>query len=325
MLSQWEDWQDALFTLSSIVSPKPAVRNHSCVLALLLVSAVSGCAVQQVAPPNPLPALPTVFTDANRVVAPSNEVPAAVNFKSTTQLKLQATQHWAKIAEDAVRSITAPLRKAGKCESSFDPCKAVYVTPPTATTEFGRAFYSQVLTTLVRSELPVAKTPQSDFTLDIEVQPIAFSPNRPQYRYAGVASQLGPGVWALRDVGAVDPADAGVVPPTVDALHWFRSEFASGRTPQIEILVTLSVVRRDRYLARTTNAYYIEDGDRHLYEIKPIPVTSTPSTPATPATPATCSTCSTNLRVVGDCPLGKCVADANGVIEMNGKVKGARK
>jgi hypothetical protein len=159
--------------------------------------------------------------------------------------------------------------------------------------------------------LPVAKTPQSDFTLDIEVQPIAFSPNRPQYRYAGVASQLGPGVWALRDVGAVDPSDAGVVPPTVDALHWFRTEFASGRTPQIEILVTLSVARQDRYLARTTNAYYIEDGDRHLYEIKPVAAAATAPSP--------------NLRVVGDCPFGKCVADANGIIETKEKTKGAKK
>lgn len=284
------------------------------------LASLSGCAVKEVAPPQPLPALPTIYTDANRIVAPSSEVPVAVNFKASTQIKLQAAQHWAKIAEDAARSVAAPLRKAGKCDSSFDPCKAVFVNPPANVTEFSRAFHNQLITTLVRSEIPVAKAPQSELTLDIDVQPILFSPNRPQYRYAGVATQLGPGVWALRDVVSVDPSDANAVPPTVDALHWFRSEFASGQTPQFEILVTVSVGSKDRYLARSTNAYYVVDGDRHLYDqeicslIRPCAARGR----AGDAPPIS------QIGVVGDCPLDKCI-DTGSSVEVADKPRAKKK
>jgi hypothetical protein len=268
-------------------------------LAFLLMA--TGCAVREVAPPNPLPARPTVFTDANRLVAPSSEVPAAVNFTTTTQMKLQAAQHWAKIADDAMRSILPTLRKAGKCGVSLDPCKSVYVNAPLTPTEFTRALHSQVVTTLVKSDVQVFKRLPADILVDIEVQPIIFLPNRPQYRYAGVASQLGPGVWALRDVATVDPSDARVVPPTLDALHWFRTEFASGQTPQIEILVTLSVSNKNRYLSRVTNAYYIADGDRHLYYVadsdRPPPGEKVKSAP--------------QMSVTTDCPLDQCRADGD--------------
>jgi hypothetical protein len=97
------------------------------------------------------------------------------------------------------------------------------------------------------------------------VQPISFSANRPQYRYAGVPVELAPGVWAIRDIASTDPANTEA-PPSVDALHWFRSEFAAGQTPRVELLVTVSVVDKRRYLARASNAYYITDADKRLYE-----------------------------------------------------------
>lgn len=299
-------------------------------VALPLVSMLTGCLVREVSSPQPLPVLPPVYTEANRVTAPSSEAPVAANFKTKTQLKLQAAQHWAKIAEDAARSIAVPLRKAAKCESSFDPCKTIYVNPPANVTAFSRAFHNQLITTLVKSELLVAKTSKSDLTLDIDVQPILFSPNRPQYRYAGAATQLGPGVWALRDVVSVEPGNAGIEPPAADAAHWFRSEFASGQTPQFEILVTVSVGSKSRYLARATNAYYITDGDRHLYDQEicslirlcaPVAMPGVDGKPEEKPKPAATS----QLTVTGDCPNEKQCPPGNGSIETTDKPKGKRK
>ncbi len=95
---------------------------------------------------------------------------------------------------------------------------------------------------------------------------IVFAANRPQYRYAGVPVELGPGIWAIRDVidGSADnPAQSPAVP---DALHWFRSEFASGQTPRTELFITVSITDSRRFLSRSSNAYYITDADKHLYD-----------------------------------------------------------
>lgn len=288
--------------------------------ALPLLFVLVGCAVtpQSVLPTQASsgPAtLPTVYTDLSRLTAPSNETPVAVNFKTSTQPKLQAAQHWGRIAEDTARSIGESLRKVGQCAGSLDPCKAIYVNPPVNITEFSRAFYNQVITALVKADVVVAKAPGADMTLDIDVQPILFSPNRPQYRYAGSAIELGPGVWALRDVAYVNPNDGDVIPPSDDATHWFRSEFASGRTPQFEILVTTSVGNKIRYLARTTNAYYVADGDRRLYNeeicslIRPCDAGSR-GQPAGDKQEAKRDTKPMReLPVISDCPLDKCVTD----------------
>lgn len=249
----------------SVSSGLVALRD---LFLLFTSSTLIGCAtgISEISPPNPLPALPTIYTDTSRTTATATEAPIGVNFKTTTQLKLQASQHWASIADDSGRAVVAILRRAGRCSGVVDQCASVYVSHPAVVTEFSRAFYNQIITTLVKANVPVAKEPTAGLMLDFDIQPITFSPNRPQYRYAGVATELGPGVWALRDVSSVSPRDAQIVPPTVDALHWFRSEFASGRTPQTEILITVSISDKSKYLSRVTNAYYVEDGDRRLYD-----------------------------------------------------------
>lgn len=47
---------------------------------------------------------------------------------------------------------------------------------------------------------------------------------------------------------------------------WFRAEFATGDTPQTEIIVTTSVSDGTRYLSRNTSVYYVADSDKALYE-----------------------------------------------------------
>jgi hypothetical protein len=150
--------------------------------------------------------------------------------------------------------------------SGVDKCSLVQVRPPTPLTEFSRAFHGQIVTTLVQQKVQVARAADAELTVDIDVQPVMFTANRPQYRHAGVPVELGPGIWALRDVATPVPVGASATPPAQDALHWFRAEFAAGQTPQAEILVTVSVADAKRYLARATSAYYIADTDKRLYK-----------------------------------------------------------
>lgn len=197
-----------------------------------------------------------------------SEAPIATNFAATNQAKLQATQHWMRIADDAGQSIVTKLKtvKSKPCASKSETCGMIYVKPAVTVTDFSRAFHNQLITKLVRSGIAVSKTPAAEWTAEFDVQPISFSANRPQYRYAGIPVELAPGVWAIRDVASTIPTNLNEAPPSVDALHWFRSEFAAGQTPRIELLVTVSVVDKRRYLVRASNAYYITDADKKLYE-----------------------------------------------------------
>ena len=207
-----------------------------------------------------------VYTDGSGTAPPYNEVPISSNFRTSAQFQLQAAQHWANIADDTGQAISALLRTESVCNPVDRTCASVFINPPAMVTEFSRTFHNQLITTLVNSGMNISKTPESSVLIDIDVQPVFFESNRPQYRHAGKATELGPGIWALRDVMAQNPADPANAPAEADALHWFRSEFAAGRTPKMEIVVTVSASTRSRYLARATNVYYVTEGDRRLYD-----------------------------------------------------------
>ena len=50
-----------------------------------------------------------------------------------------------------------------------------------------------------------------------------------------------------------------------DAHRWLTSEMASGSTPQLEVIVTVSASDATQYLGRATNVYYVADSDVNLY------------------------------------------------------------
>ena len=269
-------------------------------LAAALAGA-AGCAGP--APESPRAGTP-VYTGEARLAASHGETPVAGNFKATVQPKLQAGQHWLGIADDTGRAIVDILRRRAPCGPGADKCSLVHVRPPTPLTEFSRAFHGQIVTTLVQQKVQVARAADAGLVVEIDIQPVLFSANRPQYRHAGVPVELGPGIWALRDVATPVPAGAGAAPPGQDALHWFRSEFAAGQTPQAEVLVTVSVADARRYLARATSAYYIADTDKRLYDKEICALFELcPKGVAPGAAPGDDK--AAVLRVTGDCPLDR--------------------
>lgn len=111
----------------------------------------------------------------------------------------------------------------------------------------------------------MVKNPHGATEVDVDVQVVRFSPNRPQYRFVSVTA-LGAGILALHEVAEHSPTAAGFLAAgAFDAATWYASKFASGPTPQYEIIVTVSASDADKYLVRTTNVYYVDDRDAHLY------------------------------------------------------------
>lgn len=155
--------------------------------------------------------------------APYSEVPFAGNFPPSVQPKLQATSHWNAIAIDVAKQISARFRDR----------PPLYVNQSAAGTAFDRAFYNQLISTLVADGFTVLKNPESALNVEIDTQTVRFTASRSQMRYA--------------------------TPPTAMA------EFGISGTPQTEIIVTLSVGNERQYVTRSTNSYYVTDYDGRLY------------------------------------------------------------
>lgn len=209
--------------------------NKHIVITALSVMVVTGCAM------------------------PYSEAPLATNFPTTKQPKLQAASHWNVIANDVAKRMAARI----------EPKRVLYVNQSSTKTPFDRAFSTQLISALVAEGFVVNKTAQGALNVDIDTQAVRFTANRPQYKHAGTPTTLTAGVWALRQGEATGAAALAAAIVAADAYTWFRAEFATGETPQTEIIVTTSVSDSSRYVARDTNVYYVADSDSRLYEYTP--------------------------------------------------------
>jgi hypothetical protein len=213
------------------------MRNTSAIMAAMCLPLLAGCAT------------------------PHSETPLATNFPTTTQQKLQAAAHWNVIAGDVARQIAA----------GFKEKPPLHVNQAAVKTTFDRAFGNQLISALIANGFPIQKTPASALNVEVDTQTVRFSANRPQYKFAGVPTALTSGIWALHAAEATAGAAVYAGVAAADAYSWFRSEFATGDTPQTEIIITISVGDTDRYLARSTHVYYVADSDSGMYVPPPPP------------------------------------------------------
>ena len=143
--------------------------------------------------------------------------------------------------------------------------------PPADQSAFAQAFRTAFVTALVNAGMPVARNPAGATQIDTDIQVVKFSPKRPDGQFAS-ATVLYAGLWGLSGVWEnASPGAAGALAfGVLDTWRWMTSEFASGPTPQLEVIVTVSASAGGQYLGRATNVYYVADGDALLY-VQPQP------------------------------------------------------
>jgi hypothetical protein len=203
---------------------------------------------------------------------PYSPTPLATNFPSAEQNKLQAAAHWAAIAKHLEKRLVEEMRKG--------PQRPYFIHENPQATPFQRALTTQIISSLVSDGYVVSRAPAGALRIDLDVQALTFSPDRPQYRPSFTSNMIANGVWV-----------ASRQDPTARS----RSAFAPGATPRTELLITVSVSDQFRYYARSTNAYYVADTDRSLYGIKEeLPPASTGTSVAAAAQ------LTTNFVVKGD-------------------------
>lgn len=189
---------------------------------------------------------------------PYSPAPVATNFPSTQQARAQAGAHWGVIARHMARQLGPSLKVNAR---------RPLVVSSQQSTAFARGVGAHLVTALVNDGYTVVKVADANtLRIELDTQVVAFSANRPQYKFAGERSALVAGMWVLTGIDhsiewLLTAAIAGQ-----DAYSWFRSQFATGATPKTEIIVNLSLADDHRYYARATNVYYTLDSDRALYD-----------------------------------------------------------
>jgi len=192
-----------------------------------------------------------------------SEAPLATNFKTTNQKKLQAAQHWEVIGNDLAESI---IKKIGTN-------KNVYVNHIDNDLKFNNSLYSFIMSRLISSGIRVSKVKkESDIVINIGTNDVEFSnKNRGIYtRTKGSITMLSAGVGAIYGISHLTSGPAiigtGIAAIGMDTYNAYHSQYASGFTPKNEIIVTVSAIDGNKYVAHYSNIYYIDDSDRKLYE-----------------------------------------------------------
>nr|WP_315399459.1 hypothetical protein [uncultured Duganella sp.] len=184
--------------------------------------------------------------------------PLAANFPITKQAKLQAAYHWGIVSNSIEKRLIAELKKS--------PVRPVYINEPKDPNPFQRALVAQLTTSLVNDGYVVSRAPAGSLKIDLDVQTVTFSPDRPQYRHIGERTALPGGVW-MSELEAPQGENWTIAKTGWDPFDITNAQFAPGQTPRTEIIVTISVSDQYRYVARNTSAYYVADTDRELYGI----------------------------------------------------------
>lgn len=184
--------------------------------------------------------------------------PLAANFPITKQAKLQAAQHWGVISGSIEKRLVAELKKS--------PTRPVYLNEPKDPNPFQRALATQLTTSLVNDGYIVSRNPAGSLKIDLDVQTVTFTADRPQYRHIGARTALPGGVW-MAELEPAPLSNGDALAAGWDPFDTTNAQFSPGATPRTEIIITVSVSDQYRYVARSTSAYYVADTDRELYGI----------------------------------------------------------
>lgn len=189
---------------------------------------------------------------------PYSPAPVATNFPNSLQVKLQAGAHWGVIARHMTNQLAPSLKVNAR--------RPMYVSAQQSSA-FAQGVSAHLVTALVNDGYTVVKVPDANtLRIELDTQVVAFSPNRPQYKFAGERTALVAGAWLLTGIDRSIEFLASAAVGGQDAYAWFHSQFATGATPKTEVIVNLSLADDSRYYARTSAVYYTVDSDRALYD-----------------------------------------------------------
>lgn len=203
------------------------------------------------------------------------DAPTPTRFQRTDQLKLQSAAHWRVIAEHFATQMTKDLQ-------AKQLTRPVYISSENGDFAFVEGFRELLTTSLVNQGVEISTVPEGADKLDIRYAAYRFDNDRAYEKYQyGSVTTLAAGLWAfvasaigISDAGAsvgisILLATSGVEGAAAlrneTALGGKQAKVAPGPMPKTEIVLTASLQRDNRIVARRSNVYFTADEDAALY------------------------------------------------------------
>jgi len=201
--------------------------------------------------------LTIILSTLNSCASVANpDAPVAENFPRSVQKELQASRHWQIVADDIAAQIkqSTQSRKMGE--------KPIYLNLQSNNTNFSIAFKDFLITSLVKQRVAVTKLKSASNVYDIKIQTIQYQSNRntilpSQAEYTTLAA----GLVVARNVGKILNFDG-----TLIGLGALADVWSANGAPTLEIIITTSLLDGNLYIARTSDIYYANNEDIHLYQ-----------------------------------------------------------
>ncbi len=194
----------------------------------------------------------------------ASTIPEPISYQYSQQQKMQAAHHWEVLAADLANRInnqliiTDNIDKAvfvkQTCGNDAIPCS------PGETGSFNEAFRDLLVTYLVDFGIPTQnEKAQDSLEIDYKVQIVRHNADRRRSLQPGLLTGLSAAVVVLRDVpSSLVQMAAGAA---VDVAN--TSLVTNGH---YEVIITTSIVKRQQYLFRSSDMYYINDKDFWHYQ-----------------------------------------------------------
>jgi len=216
-------------------------------------------------------------------------IPKPVDFPQSKQQKMQASHHWEVLAKDLANRINNELIITDNIETTVfvkqtcgdesKPCE------PHQTSSFNEAFRDLLITNLVDYGIPTRSQLKKDsIEIQYKVQVVHHEARRVRTFEPGILTAISAAIVVLRDA----PEELIIIAAGVMA------DLANANLTQeghYEIIITTSMISRNKYLFRASDIYYINDKDFYHYrdvtgQTKTKQLSTTAQKPQTPSVPS---------------------------------------
>lgn len=188
-------------------------------------------------------------------VTPAAPVPENVLLDNSYQKQVQSSGHWQVVAEDLASQLIKTMQDKHLNNRPF------YIYAQTKPTIFTRAFNDFLITTLVNKGVKISNQKAGSRIFNYKIQLVEYHSMRSTMVSENFKfTALGAGLVVIRNLGDWLGVD-GAVLATGAALDTVDMNIA----PNLEVIITSSVMEGPIFISRTTDIYYANQHDKHLY------------------------------------------------------------
>lgn len=194
----------------------------------------------------------------------SSRIPEPVAHLYSQQQKMQASHHWEVLAADLANQINNQLIMTDNiyktvfvketCGDEMTACNA------NETSSFNEAFRDLLITNLYQYGVPTMSRPTEEaIIVNYKVQLVRHNSRRIRSLQPGILTALSAGVMVFRNA----PMELLIIASGAVADLANTNLVLNGH---YEVIITTSMVQKERYLFRASDIYYINDKDFYHYQ-----------------------------------------------------------